>query len=116
MNIKEFEKWCEDRNKKETDYIYFDHRNWRHKIDYLDKFVKVFWNYWSWDCFVDEVIWLINDTETVYIWEEFLDLCIENKITWEKARDLYHQNLDENMDRKEWEYISYKETLNKLWK
>jgi len=44
---------------------------------------------------------LINDIETVYINEEFLDYCIENKIYNEQAYDLYQDNLDANMDKKE---------------
>jgi len=120
MNIKEFEQWVDKKNNKEIkkhwtyaeDIIYVDYREWKHKITFLDKFVKVLWDYWCWDCFVDEVIWFINDTETTYINEEFLDICIKYKIFWEKARDFYHKNLDENMDRWEWEFISYEQTLN----
>ena len=113
MNIKGFEKWCDDKNKNkdEDNQIYFDYREWEHKIDYLDKFVKVLWDYWTGDCFVDEWIGLINNIETVYINEEFLDYCIENKIYNEQAYDLYQDNLDANMDKKEWEYIGYEETL-----
>jgi len=104
MNVKEFEKWCDDKNKKEIkknwsyaeDFIYFDHREWKHKINFLAKFVKVLWSYWIWDCFIDEGIWFINDTESMYINEEFLNFCIDNKLEWESAYNFYHFNLEES--------------------
>ena len=119
MNIKEFQEWADKRNDKWVrqlwtyfeDFIFVEHNPWKHKITFLDKFVKVFWDYWAWTCDVDENIGLINDQETMYISEEYLDFCINNKIIGEDAYDMYHVNLDNNM----WETReSYEETLAKL--
>jgi len=116
MNITEFEDWADKKNDKWVkelwtyfeDFIYVDYRKWKHKIDFLDKFVKVLWDYWIWDCMVDEVIWFINDTETTYIWEDFLDICIKNKILGEDSRNYYHFVLENSM----WDKImSYEEWI-----
>lgn len=122
MNIKEFEKFCNDRNDKWVkelwdyfeDFIYVEHNPWKHKITYLDKFVKVFWDYWVWTCDVDENIGFINDQEIMYISEEYLDFCIKNKLISEDAYYFYHEHFDAyTIDEKE----SYEDTLiKKLWK
>ena len=122
MNIKEFEIWTEKRNDEETakywsygeNYIRFEHNPWKHKITYLDKFVKVFWDYWTWTCDIDEKIGFITSQEDMYISEEYLDFCIKNKIIGEDAYDFYHEHFEAyTIDKKE----SYEDTLTKkLWK
>jgi hypothetical protein len=105
LNDKETEKnWCYG-----EDYTFVEHYEGKQEIPFLDKFIKVFKDYPLWTIIVDYNIWFVHDDEVVYIWEEFLDFCLENKLFSDKAYRFYHHNLEENS----WDvdYIEYKESL-----
>lgn len=121
MDIKEFIEHYEKLNDKETnkfwtfwdEYTDLEYNPWKHKINFLDKFIKVFKDMAFWTLFVDENIWFINNWEDFYINEEFLDFCIEKKLYKDKAYNFYYKNLDNNME-KTWDDLeTYQETYEK---
>ena len=115
MKYEDFYNYYLKLNDKETekywsyaeDYTWVKYYYWKNKIDFLDKFIKVFKEYPLWDVWVDENIGFIVVSEDMYIWEQFLDDCIKNKIYEWDARNKYYKELEEYMDRdklkEEWE-------------
>lgn len=105
MNIETFKQHWRDYNKDKEyeDHIFVEYYNWEHKIKFLDKFIKVFWKEWNRYLTVDENIWFITDEETIYIWEEFLDICLKHKLEWDEALDFYYHNLEINTSNEELE-------------
>jgi hypothetical protein len=108
MKYEDFYNHYEKLNDKETkkywtyaeDYTWIEYYPWKHKIDFLGKFIKVFKNLALWEIFVDENIWLIVILDDMYIWEQFLDECIENKIYKDDAWDKWYKELEDYMDNK----------------
>ncbi len=96
-NLKEFREYFRKINKDREyeDQIFIEHRTWKEKIDFFDEFVKVFWEEWNRYLVVDENIWLITDNEIIYIYKSFLEECLEKNIKWQKAIDLYYEQLEE---------------------
>ena len=88
-------------------YTWVEYYPWKHKIEFLDKFIKVFKEYPLGNVSLDENIWLIVVSEDMYIWEQFLDDCIKNKIYEWNARNKYYKELEEYMNqdklKEEWE-------------
>jgi len=119
MNIEEFKDYFRDRDNKwlkklweyYEDFAFIEHHSGKHKIDFLNKFIKVFWKHWCWSLLVDENLWFINDGEVIYLNEPSLDFMIKNKLIWDSAYDFYHLNLDNSM----WKTIEkYEDTLLKF--
>lgn len=96
-NLKEFREYYRKINKDREyeDQIFIEHRTWDEKIDFFDEFVKVFWEDWDRYLIVDENIWFITDWELIYIYKSFLEECLEKNIKWQKAIDLYYEQLEE---------------------
>jgi len=59
---------------------------------------------------VDEGIGFIHDDCTFYCNTEYLDFCIEHKLTDESAMDIYQANLDVNTIRDMDNLETYKQT------
>lgn len=125
MNFKEFKEYYEKLNDKETEkyweygeaYTWVEYISWKYKINFLDKFIKVFDDYVLWEVIVDEYIWFITNWEDIYINEEFLDFCIKNKLKKENAYDFYYKNLYDNMGENDVkDFISYEESFKNFKK
>jgi len=65
------------------------------------------------DITVDNHIGFITDEETFYCNEEYLDFCIEHKLTDDSAYDLYMDNLDKNTYREMDNLETYKQTYER---
>jgi len=114
MNIKDFKNHYELKTYKDPeDYTVVEYETWKHKIDFLEKFTKVFIDYPMFYITVDEHIWFIHNDETLYFNEEYLDFCIEHKLTDESAIDLYDLNLEQNTIREMDNLETYKQTYEK---
>jgi len=113
MNLKEFINFYDEQNKTQTDIddmTEIEYYPWKNKITFLREFTEVF-DIPMWYLYVDDNIWFITDEETFYCNKEFLDFCIENKIKWNLAYDLYHNNLEAHTNNKE---ETYKQTLDRI--
>lgn len=106
MNYKEFKNHYDKINEKETkkhwsylaNYTWVDFYKWPNKIDFLDKFIKVFKDYPSLEILVDENIWFIVIWDGMFIWENFLDDCIKTKRYWKEAYYFYYEEFEDYMN------------------
>lgn len=85
---------------KKTEHLSYEYKpiyyfwEWKYKLPY-EKFMKVFdtpEDFWM-HMHCDKNIWFINDENTVYINEAFLDECLEKGLKNDKAIEYYEENL-----------------------
>ena len=121
MNIKQFKEYHDKYNKKNNYelyddwYICIDYFPWYkdkkpNPVDFLLEFTKVFPEGEFWDINVDDNIGFIHNWEDFYIDKNYLTFCIDKKLSSKDSISLYYENLEDNMEIEDENYVSYETT------